>query len=583
MKKLDIFPIPKELKYGEDITPASTVVLREINSSLAKEEYIIIIGDKKIELHAATEIGFFRAQTTLNQIKTQCGEILPDLYLHDYPDFDVRGLTYCNGGRTPTIEELKHMIDLLADMKINQLQIYVDAGSFEYKSFPTLARNPGCFTAEEIRELSRYSAERFVDLVPCTQVFGHCATWLHTPELHDLAECPEKEWADTFDPSDPRTLDHACRVFDDLIEVFDSAYFNSGCDEPHELGEGKNKEICEKVGRDSVVIEFMNKLNGALKERGKVMQYWGEMLVHAPLEKLQTLPKDAILLDWGYERQDVWEGFCERLQQANVPYYVCPGNGVWMGMLGKSYNTVQNIARSAAVGKKFGAAGLLNTDWMDEGLLFYSSSYLGFAYGAAMGWSTDSNDYMITRMDSHPEYIPEPDSYQMAKMSPTLRAVFHYLNRVVFKDTTETMAQVMYDAGQVSELAPTNRAWNTTHLKKFLIQSLDDGNTNGFEIEDCINVLNYLTVIKYRLSLVQLHCYDAEQIIDEYKTAIDMTEYAAKIGLWKLGAIEEKDCDFFVREMQTMQTRIISASEFLIAKRCKTVRSIRDYFSKFDK
>ena len=122
------------------------------------------------------------------------------------------------------------------------------------------------------------------------------------------------------------------------------------------------------------------------------------------------------------------------------------------------------------------------------------------------------------------------------------------------------MAQVMYDAGQVSELAPTYRAWNTTRLKKFLIQPLDDGNTNGFEIEDCINVLNYLTVLKYRLSLVQLHCYDPEQIIDEYKTAIDMTEYAAKIVLWKLGAIEEKDCDCFVREMQTMQTRIISVS-----------------------
>lgn len=43
-----------------------------------------------------------------------------------------------------------------------------------------------------------------------------------------------------------------------------------------------------------------------------------------------------------------------------------------------------------------------------------------------MGWSTDSNDYMITRMDTHPEYIPEPDSYQMSKMFPTLRAVFHY-------------------------------------------------------------------------------------------------------------------------------------------------------------
>ena len=581
MKKIEIFPIPKELKYGEGMIPVDAVVKKVKNTSLAKEEYIISVENGGIELRASTDVGFFRGETTLKQIKNQCADGIPELYLRDYPDFDVRGLTYCNGGRTPTIDELKHMIDLFADMKMNQLQIYVDAGSFEYKSFPDLARNPGCFTAEEIRELCKYSAERFVELVPFTQVFGHCATWLHHPDLHHLAECPEKEWPDAFDPNNPGTLEHACQVFDDLCEVFDTVHFNTGCDEAFELGEGKNKELCEKVGRDTVIIEFMNKLNKALKERGKVMQYWGEMLVHAPLEKLQKLPKDAILLDWGYERQDVWEGFCERMKKAGVPYYACPGNGVWMGMLGKSYNTVQNISRSASVGKEFGAAGLLNTDWMDEGILFFASSYFGFAYGAAMGWSVDDSDFKLTRMNSHPEYIPEPDSYQLAKMSPTLRATFRYLNRAVFKDTTETMAQIMYDAGQVSELAPTNRAWNSTHLKKFLVQPLDDGNTNGYEIEDCKNALDYLSAIKDRLSHVNLNCYDAELIVDEYKTAIAMTEYAAKVGLWKLGAISDDAKGAFVAEMQRIQTEIIAESKRLIALRCKTVRSIDGYFQKF--
>ena len=60
-----------------------------------------------------------------------------------------------------------------------------------------------------------------------------------------------------------------------------------------------------------------------------------------------------------------------------------------------------------------------------------------------------------------------------------------------------------------------------------------------------------------------------------------MTEYAAKVGLWKLGAISDDAKDAFVAEMQRMQTEIIAEGKRLIALRCKTVRSIDGYFQKF--
>ena len=579
MKKYNIFPIPQKIEYHEGTCPIDTAVTYLIQESLGIEEYQITITKDNITIVSSSEVGAYRANTTFNQLRRQCKDVLPCVSIHDYPDYPVRGLHYFTGGRIPTMEEFKHLIDMLADLKINQLQILADIGAYAYECYPGLGHNSGTMSIEEMQELSAYCEERHIDIVPYMQVFGHCPYWLQAPELRKLAECPEKEWPDTINPNHPDTIKHVRKVYDELCSVFKGRYFNTGCDEAVEFGEGANKELCEQIGKERAIVNYINRLNDELKLRGKTMQYWGDMLLRAPEDVLDELPKDAIALQWGYERQDVWRGFCEKMKNHGIPYYCCPGTSSWMGMLGKSFNAVQNISRTAVAGLEHGAAGLLNTDWQDEGILYYSTSYFGIAYGAGMAWHVDKEDFNQTRQDYHPEYIPEPDAYQCAKLSPTVRESFRYLNRHIFQDETNSMAQVLYDGGQLSELASVPRGWNRTQLKFMLMLPLDDGDTKEFTEEDFQTVLCEIDNLRYRMNKTKPHCYDGDLIRDEFENALKMSEYAAHVGLWKCGVGHNEET---VKMMKEMQCVILKENERLCLARCRTVRDHTQYFNKFN-
>ncbi len=90
------------------------------------------------------------------------------------------------------MESLKAMIDLLAGLKINQFQLYVEGFSFAYPSFSEVweKRAKDYLTPAEIRELDAYCAERFIELVPNQNCLGHMNAWLETEAFGHLAENP---------------------------------------------------------------------------------------------------------------------------------------------------------------------------------------------------------------------------------------------------------------------------------------------------------------------------------------------------------------------------------------------------------
>jgi hypothetical protein len=74
-----------------------------------------------------------------------------------------------------------------------------------------------------------------------------------------------------------------------------------------------------------------------------------------------------------------------------VKFYVCPGTSAWNSLGGRWNNARQNILSAAIAGRTTGAAGLLITDWGDNGHWQQSSiSYPGYLLAAAASWNPDT-------------------------------------------------------------------------------------------------------------------------------------------------------------------------------------------------
>src|SRR6266849_5392230 len=243
-------------------------------------------------------------------------------------------------------------------------------------------------TGQQILELDQFCRQRYIDLVPNQNSFGHMHRWLKHDRYRPLAEVPEGlDWPVFLSPepfslaaADPGSIQLIKGLYDELLPHFSSRYFNVGCDETWDLGKGRSRELVEGRGKGRVYLDFVQAISAAVREHGRIMQFWGDIIVQHP-ELVPELPKDAIALEWGYEADHPFDQDGECFAQAGVKFYVCPGTSSWMSLLGRTDNAIANLRSAALNARKHGAIGYLNTDWGDYGhWQTLPVSYLGFAY-----------------------------------------------------------------------------------------------------------------------------------------------------------------------------------------------------------
>jgi hypothetical protein len=122
------------------------------------------------------------------------------------------------------------------------------------------------------------------------------------------------------------------------------------------------------------------------------MHFWGDIIIKHP-ELIRELPRDAVVLEWGYDAGHPFASRCPRYAATGLPFYVCPGTSSWNSLAGRTDNCLANLRQAAESGLRNGAVGYLNTDWGDNGhWQCLPVSYLGFAAGAACCWALEAND-----------------------------------------------------------------------------------------------------------------------------------------------------------------------------------------------
>ncbi len=387
------------LGFGLEITRGRTekaAVTLAVEDGIREDGYRLRVDETGVRVTGGAREGVFYGIQTLRQVIRQQGACLPFLEIEDYPDFKNRGFYHdVTRGRIPTLDYLKKLVDRLAFYKVNQLQLYVEH-SFLFEGLSEVWRDDTPLTAEEILELDRYCGERNVELIPSVASFGHLYKLLRTRTFRHLCELPDQadrpfSFVDrmahhTLDVTNPESLELVKRLIGAYMELFTSKHFNICADETFDLGKGRSRELAEKVGVSRVYVDFVRQLCEFVVERGRIPMFWGDIICGFP-ETIGELPKETICLNWGYDRNQTEES-TRKLAEAGAVQYCCPGVAGWNELVNQMEASYENIRRMCRYAGKYGAVGILNTDWGDFGHINHPDfGFPGMIYGAAFSWN----------------------------------------------------------------------------------------------------------------------------------------------------------------------------------------------------
>lgn len=385
-ENLDLIHIFRKYKNeNSDIVFAS-------DSTYAEDQYDIFIDENGVKITHFGDCGAFRALTSLRQLMKQHNGNLPFCKIKDYPEFPKRGFMLdISRGKVPKVSAITSLIDMLAELKYNEFQLYIENFVFKYKAYPQCTENFDCLTPEDIKYLDNYCKERFIDFVPNQNSLGHMKVWLEREEFSYLKIGAEGNYeSGTLNPLLPKSFELISNIYESLLPYFSSDSVNIGMDEAFELDKYELEEVCKKQGKDNVFMDWLCKLSGHIGEKyNKKVQFWADMIYKYP-DAFKRIPKDATALVWGYDLIPTTrlETRCRTVAEKGCDFYICPGDGTWKSITGRFDMMALNVRIAADVGKKYGAKGYLLTNWGNGGNAHFPVwSYVPIVLAALYAWN----------------------------------------------------------------------------------------------------------------------------------------------------------------------------------------------------
>lgn len=364
-------------------------------SGTSGEGYELKIAEESVHITAEGPAGAFYAIQTLRQIFKE--ERVPYLHIKDKPDFKYRGFYQdVTRGKIPTVETIKKLIDTMAYYKLNSLQLYVEH-VFEFEESKALWESAGYLTGEELREIGEYCKENFIEFIPSLSTFGHMCELLNQPQYRHLRVLNDYKdsvnfWWDrmshhTIDPLQAESFALVKSLINQYAPQFESDIFNICCDETFDL----KKYAEEGLDVGKLYLDFTKKIISHVQSLGKKVMMWGDVLLEHP-EIISEFPEDVMFLNWYYDTDvENMEEKISRFAGLNRRQIVCPGTTAWNRFCERVETEEINIVKMIELGHKYGAEGVLNTNWGDWGnpgsleLCMY-----GLVLGAEKSWSADT-------------------------------------------------------------------------------------------------------------------------------------------------------------------------------------------------
>jgi len=480
-------------------SPSAAIRLSFNKAVRHPQGYALRVSREAVVIEARASAGLFYGVCTLVQLIRQFGRRLPCLRIDDWPDIEQRGVMLdISRDKVPTMETLFAMVDLLSGLKVNQLQLYTEH-TFAYEGHETVWEKASPMTPQQVLQLQQYCRNRHVQLAPNQNSFGHMERWLKFPQYQAIAELPR---GSCLAATRPESIEFMDSLYEQLLPHFESPLFNIGCDETWELGKGQSASACKRAGVGRVYLQFLLKLYKLAKKHGKTPMVWADIINKHP-DLIAKLPKDMIMLEWGYEANHPFDKRCRRFADNGLRFYVCPGTSSWCSIAGRTDNCIGNLASAAKAGVKHAAAGFLNTDWGDNGHRQYlPASYVGFGYGAAVSWACRRN------------------------LSDRLLA--DKLSLHVLEDPTGKLGRTLYELGNIDQFVCSN-PFNRSALFSAIEAKLQDAAAwRDYSAAGAGKVLSMLKRHAAEVRKARPACRDGRHVIAEVLAMIDLFAHACE-------------------------------------------------------
>ncbi len=350
----------------------------------SEEGYTLEANRLRVIISAPAAAGVFYGAQTLRQLLVPDGKrlVCPGVFIKDWPTMKWRGVhDDVSRGPIPTLDYMKQQVRTLAEYKINLFSLYMEA-VFDYQSLPLVGPKEGAITANEIKELVTYAKKYHVTILPEQQAFGHLHHMLKTEQYNDVAELPHGH---VLTPTNPKTYELIKAMYAELTPLFPGPLFHIGADETWELGQGQTKDLAKQQGLGKVYLEHLKKVSEIMRPYNKRLMFWGDIAMHYP-EALNILPKDVIAVAWAYDPRANFDSMLKPYKDAGLDLFVSPGANNWNMIfpnIDAAYVNIRNFVRD---GQKYGALGMLNTTWDDDGEAIFGLTWPPLVLGAACAW-----------------------------------------------------------------------------------------------------------------------------------------------------------------------------------------------------
>jgi len=328
----------------------------KLTDGLKGEAYSLKSDEKGVEINGNSAIGTFYGMQTLIQllpVEKSNSLSIAAVEVKDEPRFAYRGSMLDVGRHFMPVSFVKKYIDYLALHKMNYFHWHLteDQGwRIEIKKYPKLTeigskrngsiigRYPGkgsdntpeggFYTQEEVKDIVKYAADRFITVIPEIEMPGHSGAAIAAyPELSCFPEektnlpdnmisdkskaelangrkkLVQETWgihADVYTPTE-NTFKFLQDVIDEVVTLFPSKYIHVGGDEcPKDAW--KKSEFCqnmikEKGFKDEHELQsyFIQRMEKYINSKGRTLIGWDEILEGG-------LAPNAIVMSWRGEQ-----------------------------------------------------------------------------------------------------------------------------------------------------------------------------------------------------------------------------------------------------------------------------------------
>ena len=536
---LDLVPRPRVLVPTGIGPPADDCpVASVVDPSLPAQGFRLdITEDRGATIAHRDDAGLRYGLALLGQLTERpIGGRVLGVHVEDHPDLLVRAFMLdVSRDRVPTRTALDELIDVLALVRGNQLQLYIEH-TFAHAGHEEVWAEASPLTADDLSWLDGRCQASGIELVVNRNCFGHFERWLRHPEHLARAEAPEgvevvpglRLPPSVLAPT-PENAAFALDLVREQLACVRSRRVNIGCDETFELGRGASAAECAERGRGAVYIEHVRRLADPLLDDGYEVQVWADVIRRHPALAAQ-LPDGIVPVAWVYEAPtptdagpdvppelaavlhdlgidtDASGGFeanVAPLVAAGIPFWVAPGTGDWNSLVGRWQNAVDNHVDAVETAVRHGAGGCLITAWGDHGHHHPPAVTHGsLVHAGAVAWCVASNrDLDVARV----------------------------LDRHVFRDDAGELGGVVEALGRLGERTG-RKALNASPLAAALLPHLPLLVTGAPDPAAVDDVLDRLADIDARLDRAAPAGEHGTQAVAELRAAARL----ARQGAWRL-------------------------------------------------